>query len=124
MNIIQRAQELRNSLFGSTEKQNPSFEGLKPLASALESIKRGGVNRITVKNTSATLYRDGIYLITVTLSTSSPASGFVYFASEGNDVAGIETSWDYVYYRTDGAFAPGGRNPASGRSAASGRGGV
>jgi len=76
--------------------------------------------RITSKNGTINVYVDGILRLTSTTGyTTIPAEGFT-FEPENLGVAGIETSWDYVYYRTDGAFGPG-RTLAGSRSTISSR---
>ena len=76
------------------------------------------IYRITLKNGVSELYVDSVLRAT-TNSYGGGGASLDFQAAQGNVDA--ESLWDYIYYRTDGAFAPGGRNPASGRTAASGR---
>jgi len=69
------------------------------------------IYRVTAKDGIAKLYIDGILRFTeTTINIGAGGPGF-HFGPEENGVAGIETSWDYVYYRTDGAFAPEEERP-------------
>ena len=62
--------------------------------------------RYTFKDSVVKLYIDGILRFTET-NLNTTANNYVLFEPEINGGANIETSWDYVYYRTDGAFKPG-----------------
>jgi len=59
--------------------------------------------RITLLNGVAKVYVDGIFRLT---SSPQPSSGPNIMFSPIQGTNG-ESSWDYLYYRTDGAFAPG-----------------
>lgn len=60
----------------------------------------------TVKNDVAKLYIDGVLRLTETSFESLVQNKNFSFDPDGNWVAGIETSWDYVYYSYGGAFVP------------------
>jgi len=60
--------------------------------------------RLTGQGSTSKLYIDGILRLTHTNPGSSAVNGVEF----GNVTpTGSELLWDYVYYRTDGAFKPG-----------------
>lgn len=60
--------------------------------------------RLTVNDTELKLYIDGVLESSIVPTDYTVTA--VEFSPEIFGVPSIETSWDYVYYRTDGAFAP------------------
>jgi len=74
---------------------------------------------MTLKGTAAKVYVDGVLRV----SGETPATTAVkqiMFAGGDWWGAAVESSWDYLYYRTDGAFPPG-RILAGSRALASSR---
>ena len=63
------------------------------------------IYRVTVKGTETKVYVDGVLRITDNTSWAG-AQKYVLFTGGSWYEGSIESSWDYVYYRTDGAFAP------------------
>ena len=61
--------------------------------------------RVTVKAGITKVYVDGVLRITDETSWTSAAKE-IHFMGGYWEGGSIESSWDYVYYRTDGAVAP------------------
>ena len=64
--------------------------------------------RVTVIGTTQKVYVDGVLVITATLVGGGSGDTKIFFKGGYFSGAVIESSWDYVYYRADGAFAPSG----------------
>lgn len=62
--------------------------------------------RLTANGTAVNLYIDGVLKLTGTLNLVDTTSGTIYFGSWVVGASGTDWYLDYLYYRTDGAFAP------------------
>lgn len=71
---------------------------------AMDTTDDYHIYRITKINQTVKVYVDGVLRLTGTANVEGE-EGFVSFGAFGPS-EGQESSWDYFYYRTDGAFAP------------------
>lgn len=64
--------------------------------------------RVTIKDGVSKLYVDGTLRMTATPDTATNPSPSLDFQPQygGSSGIAVETSWDYVYYDTTGAYAP------------------
>jgi len=71
---------------------------------AFNTTNEQHIYRITVKDSVVKVYVDGILRIEGVPFIGEGSPSIEFYASAG--IENTETKWDYLYYRTDGAFAP------------------